>query len=409
MVTAGVYLIARMHPLFEQAPIAADVGAIVGCATLLIAATIGMVVTDLKRVIAYSTMSQIGYMVMAVSSFAYSAGLFHLMTHAFFKALLFMAAGSVIAAMAGAQNLDKMGGFRKAMPFTFGCMIVGGLALSGFPGLSGFFSKDEILSLVAAREDWHIVLAVLGFIGSLMTAIYTFRMIFRAFYGEPVMEARELEKGHLYHPEVPTNPVSGEEEDTDVGFPGPDHHIAEQTPSMKLAMGTLAVLAVLGGLLQVPKVTSVLHDFLHPSFEDSRYYDSLEPSGALTWIGMAVGGALALIGIYVAYRLWVVAPDRPASIRERLKGPHKLFVNKWFFDEIVEALIVRPFAWFGRFARNTFERIFVNGALVGGTTVAVRAGSAAVRAAQSGFLRSYAALLLVGVVAIGVYFLVVAS
>ena len=133
MVTAGVYLIARMHPFFEQAPAAADVGAIIGCLTLVIAATIALVVTDLKRVIAYSTMSQIGYMVMAVSSFAYTAGLFHLMTHAFFKALLFMAAGSVIAAMAGEQNLDKMGGFRKAMPFTFAMMLIGGAALSGFP------------------------------------------------------------------------------------------------------------------------------------------------------------------------------------------------------------------------------------------------------------------------------------
>ena len=147
MVTAGVYLIARMHPLFEQAPAAAAVGAIVGCATLLIAATIGLVVTDLKRVIAYSTMSQIGYMVMAVSSAAYAAGLFHLMTHAFFKALLFMAAGSVIAAMAGTQDLDKMGGFRKAMPFTYGCFIVGGLALAGVFPFSGLFSKDEIMAL----------------------------------------------------------------------------------------------------------------------------------------------------------------------------------------------------------------------------------------------------------------------
>ena len=156
MVTAGVYLIARMHPLFEQAPIAGDVGAVIGCLTLLIAATIGLVVTDLKRVIAYSTMSQIGYMVMAASSAAYAAGMFHLMTHAFFKALLFMAAGSVIAAMAGVQNLDRMGGFRRAMPFTFGCMIVGGLALSGIPPFSGFFSKDEVIALhVRARRLAH--------------------------------------------------------------------------------------------------------------------------------------------------------------------------------------------------------------------------------------------------------------
>ena len=156
MVTAGVYLIARMHPLFEQAPAAADVGAIVGCVTLLIAASIGLVVTDLKRVIAYSTMSQIGYMVMAVSSAAYAAGMFHLMTHAFFKALLFMAAGSVIAAMAGIQDLDRMGGFRRAMPFTFGCMVIGGLALAGVPPFSGFFSKDEIIALLfGARRLAH--------------------------------------------------------------------------------------------------------------------------------------------------------------------------------------------------------------------------------------------------------------
>src|SRR3954464_14054448 len=143
MVTAGVYLIARMWPLFEHAPAAADVGVVIGCVTLLVAGTIGLVVTDLKRVIAYSTMSQIGYMIMAVSAGAYAAGLFHLMTHAFFKALLFMAAGSVISAMGGEQNLDRMGGFRKAMPFTFVCFVIGGLALSGIPPFAGFFSKDE--------------------------------------------------------------------------------------------------------------------------------------------------------------------------------------------------------------------------------------------------------------------------
>src|SRR5215217_8047331 len=182
MVTAGVYLIARMWPLFEITPAAAAVGAGIGALTMFVAATIALTQTDLKRVIAYSTMSQIGYMIMAVSSGAYVAGLFHLMTHAFFKALLFMAAGSVIAAMAGAQNLDRMGGFRRSMPFTFGCMVVGGLALSGFPPFSGFFSKDEIIALQLARDDWHVVLGVLGYLGSLMTAIYTFRMIFRAFY-----------------------------------------------------------------------------------------------------------------------------------------------------------------------------------------------------------------------------------
>src|SRR4051812_45588335 len=178
MVTAGVYLVARMHPLFEQAPAAADVGAIIGCVTLIIAATIALVQTDLKRVIAYSTMSQIGYMFMGVSSGAYAAGMFHLMTHAFFKALLFMAAGSVIGAMAGVQDMDRMSGFRRAMPFTFVCFVIGSLALSGVPPFAGFFSKDEILSLVAERGGWHVALVVVGYVGSFLTAVYTWRMIF---------------------------------------------------------------------------------------------------------------------------------------------------------------------------------------------------------------------------------------
>ena len=410
MVTAGVYLIARMHPLFEQAPAAADVGAIAGCATLVIAATIALVVTDLKRVIAYSTMSQIGYMIMGVSSAAYTAGLFHLMTHAFFKALLFMAAGSVIAAMAGNQNLDEMGGFRRAMPFTFGCMMIGGLALSGVPPFSGFFSKDEILGTVAARDDWHVVLAVLGFVGSLLTAIYTFRMIFRTFWGDEVEPARVLATtGHLYHAPEHTNPATGEVEDTEVGFPGPDHHIAEHEGTMKVAMGCLAVLAIVGGLLQVPKVTEVLHHFLAPSFEDSRFYESLEPSDGLTFLGLATGAVLSLGGIALAYFLWVRKPDAPGSLRAHLAPLHRVFVNKWYFDEVIQAIVVRPFSWFGRFGRNTFERIVISGLFVGGTTGAVRAGSAAVRAAQSGYLRYYAALLLLGLTALGLYFLLAGS
>src|SRR3954453_7510624 len=243
MVTAGVYLIARLHPLFERAPDAAAVGAIVGCVTLLIAATIGLVVTDLKRVIAYSTMSQIGYMIMGVSSAAYAAGIFHLMTHAFFKALLFMTAGSVISAMGGIQDLNRMSGFRKAMPFTYGCMVIGGLALSGVFPFSGAFSKDEIIGLEFDRGGWHSILGVLGYVGALMTAVYTFRMIFRAFHGGPCEEARALEHGPLYHAPEPTNPATGEVEDTDVGFPGPEHHIAEGAAPMRVAREVLAGLA----------------------------------------------------------------------------------------------------------------------------------------------------------------------
>ncbi|MDX6691323.1 MAG: NADH-quinone oxidoreductase subunit [Solirubrobacteraceae bacterium] len=404
MVTAGVYLIARMHPLFEWAPTAADVGAVIGCLTLLVAGTIALAVTDLKRVIAYSTMSQIGYMIMAVSAGAYAAGLFHLMTHAFFKALLFMAAGSVIAAMAGEQNLDKMGGFRKAMPFTYGCMVIGGLALAGIPPFSGFFSKDEILLLVGDRGGWHWGLYVAGYAGAFLTGIYTFRMIFRAFWGEPVPEARELEEGHLHHAEVHTNPATGEVEDTDVGFPGPDHHIAEREGTMKIAMGTLALLAIVGGALQIPKVTHVIDHFLEPSFHDSALYER-DPSNGLLTMGLLLGAAIGLAGIGVAYYIWVLHPEIATRLRERFAPIHRFLFNKWYFDELIGLLVVRPVQWFGAWAQQTFERVVVNGLLVGGSTGVVRAGSSAVRAAQTGFLRYYAALIVVGLVFVAFYFL----
>jgi NADH-quinone oxidoreductase subunit L len=405
MVTAGVYLIARLHPLFEHAPDAAAVGAVVGAITLLVAATIAIVVTDLKRVIAYSTMSQIGYMIMAVSSAVYAAGLFHLMTHAFFKALLFMAAGSVISAMGGVQNLDKMGGFRKVMPFTFGCMVIGGLALSGVPPFSGFFSKDEILAYEFERGGWHLFLGIAGYLGAFLTAVYTFRMIFRAFFGKMVPEAEELSHGHLYHAPEPTNPATGEVEDTDVGFPGPEHHIAEKAMPMKVAMGGLAVLAIIGGFLQIPGISSELHHFLEPTFADSELYETLEPSATQEWIGLAAGGIIALAGIALAWALWG-NDKKPDAIRARLAPLHNFFVNKWYFDEVIDFLIVRPFAWCGRFANSTFERVFVNGALVGGSTGAVRTLSAAVRGIQSGYLRYYAALLLVGLTGLSAYFLI---
>ncbi|MHB8242523.1 MAG: NADH-quinone oxidoreductase subunit L [Solirubrobacteraceae bacterium] len=404
MVTAGVYLIARMHPLFELAPAAQDVGAIVGAATLLIAGTIGLAQTDIKRVIAYSTMSQIGYMIMGVSVGAYAAGLFHLMTHAFFKALLFMAAGSIIGAMGGEQSLNKMGGFRKAMPFTYGCFIVGGLALSGVPPFSGFFSKDDILLVTAERGGWHWALYIAGYVGAFLTAVYTFRMIFRAFHGEPVTEARELEEGHLHHTDVPRNPANGEEEDTDVGFPGPTHAIAERALPMRVAMGVLALGAVGAGLVQIPKVDFVIDDFLRPSFAGSALYEPHTKDGLLIF-GLGLGTVLALLGIALAHRLWVARPGTSATIISRARPLYELFVNKWYFDELNELLVIRPMTAVGLFARNTFERLFVDETLIGGTTGIVRAGSAAVRAAQSGFVRYYAALLVLGVAGVGFYFL----
>ncbi|HEY5188608.1 MAG TPA: NADH-quinone oxidoreductase subunit L [Solirubrobacteraceae bacterium] len=408
MVTAGVYLIARMHPLFEQAPTAADVGAIVGCATLLIAATIAIVQTDLKRVIAYSTMSQIGYMVMGVSVGAYSAGLFHLMTHAFFKALLFMSAGSLISAMGGEQSLDRMGGFRKAMPFTFGCFIVGGLALSGLPPFSGWLSKDDIIAFLDNRGGGFEILGILGYVGALMTGIYTFRMIFRAFFGEPCEEARELEGGHLVHHETPTNPGTGEAEDTDVGFPGPEHHIAERDWAMKAPMGALAILAVIGGVLQIPGVDASISRFLAPTFADS-HLARIDPSSGSAWTGLIIGAVIALAGIAIAYRIWVVQAGLSGRLQTRFSAVHTFLYNKWYFDELIDFLVVRPAQWLGRFAESTLERRVVAGGVTGGTLGVVRGFSAGVRRLQTGFLRYYAAAMLVGVFGMALYFLISAA
>jgi len=408
MVTAGVYLIARMHPLFEQAPTAADVGAIGGCLTLLVAATIAIVQTDLKRVIAYSTMSQIGYMIMAVCVGAYSAGLFHLMTHAFFKALLFMAAGSLIGAMGGEQSLNRMRGFRKAMPFTFACFVIGGLALAGLPPFSGWLSKDDILAYLDHRGGGFEILGILGYLGALLTGIYTFRMIFRAFLGDPCAEARELERGHLVHHETPTNPRTGEAEDTDVGFPGAEHHLAERDFAMKFPMTVLALLALIGGIVQIPGVDASVQRFLSPTFADSQL-TRLEPSGSAAWLGLVIGAAIGLAGIAIAYRLWVAQPGTPARAQQRLSGLHTFLAKKWYFDELIDATVVRPAQWLGRFAESVLERGVVAGGVTGGTVGIVRACSATVRRAQTGFVRYYAAAVIVGISGLTLYFLISAT
>ena len=405
MVTAGVYLIARMHPLFEQAPTAADVGAIGGCLTLLIAATVAIVQVDIKRVIAYSTMSQIGYMIMGVSAGAYSAGLFHLMTHAFFKALLFMAAGSIIGAMAGLQSLDRMRGFRRSMPFTFACFLMGGLALSALPPFSGWLSKDEILAFLFKRGGGFTILGIAGYVGALLTGVYTFRMIFRAFFGDPVPEAVELEQGHLHHAEEPTNPMTGEVEDTDVGFPGPAHAIAERAWPMRIAMGILAVLALVGGFIQVPGIDKGVERFLDPTFADSRFAHLTVATGT-AWVGLIIGGVIALVGIAIAGAIWLRSPAIAVRARERLAPVHTFLEHKWYFDELIDTMIVRPALWFGNFTNTVLERIVVGGGVTGGTLGVVRAGSAAVRRAQTGFVRYYVALMVVAISGVALYFLI---
>ena len=403
MVTAGVYLVARSWPLFELAPSAADVAAIVGLVTLLVAGTIALVVTDLKRIIAYSTMSQIGYMFVAVGIGAYSAGMFHLMTHAFFKALLFMAAGSVIAAMANIQNINRMRGFGRALPFTAAALIIGALALSGFPGTSGWFSKDEIIDFAAFRGGWYEIFVIGGYIGAFMTALYSFRIIFRILPGPPCEEALHYEEtGEVVHGE-PVNPATGEVEDYEVGYPGKEHHVAEQAPGMKIGMSVLAVLALIGGLVQVPGVTEVITHFLEPTFEGSALA-KLHPSVGELWAGLAKGAVISVVGIAFAWLLWVKRPAIPPMLERRFRPLYTLFVNKWYFDQLIDFLIVRPVKGLGRFADRVVERYLVNGIVVG-TSSLVREAGVAVRDLQSGLLRGYAALMLIGILAVGLYFL----
>jgi NADH-quinone oxidoreductase subunit L len=407
MVTAGVYLIARLHPLFEHAPAAADVAAITGCATLIFAASVALVVTDLKRVIAYSTISQIGYMVLGVSTFAYAAGLFHLMTHAFFKALLFMGAGSVIGAMGGEQSLDKMGGFRKSMPFTFVTFTIGALALSAFPFMSGLFSKDAILAFGLHRGGLYAVLAVLGYAGAFVTAFYAFRMVFRVFAGDRVPQAESLEEGELWHGDH-RNPMTGDQEDTEVGFPGPEHHIAEREWPMRAAMIPLSVLSIVGGIVLIPGITDWLDRFLKPAFADSHFIDRA-PSHSAEWVGIAAGGALALAGIALASLMYMSRRGYTLELRDRFAGVHAFLEHKWYFDELYDALFVRPSATFGRFGRTAIESAFVQGFVIGGATGLVRATSSFARGIQTGLIRSYALLLVLGLGGLGLYFLLVSS
>ncbi len=415
MVTAGVYLIGRLHVLFEWAPTAAAVGAIVGALTLLIAGSIGLVMTDLKRVIAYSTMSQIGYMIMGVSAAAYVGGFFHMMTHAFFKALLFMAAGSVISAMGGNQSLNNMSGFRKALPFTFGCFLAGGFALSAFPLFSGFFSKDTLLFEVGARGGWYWGLYVAGYVGAAFTVFYTWRMIYRAFWGAPCKEAQVvIDTGHAYHPAEHTNPHTGDEddpstqevEDSEVGFPGTEHKYAEKTWQMRYAMIPLAILAVIAGVIQLPfGVTNVLSGFLEPTFADTIV--AYEPDNpGLETFGLILSSVIAIVSLACAYWIWVRRPGTSAAIQARLPWLHKLFINKWYFDEFYSFFVVRPVIWIGQWARDSFERVVIDGLFIGGSSSLVKAGSAAVRAIQTGLLRTYAAVVIGGLSVVLLYFLV---
>jgi NADH-quinone oxidoreductase subunit L len=362
MVTAGVYMVARSHVLFERSGVAMDVVAWVGTATALFAATIGLMQTDIKRVLAYSTVSQLGYMFAAVGLGAYAAGIFHLVTHAFFKALLFLGAGSVIHGLSGEQDLRKMGGLAPRMVITTITMTVGAAGLAGVPGLAGFFSKDEILH--AAFTGHRRLVWALLLVGAFMTAFYTFRLLFLTFFGGPRM-SKEVA-----------------------------HHIHESPASMTGPLVILAILTIVAGW-----AVGV------PSDQGTRFARFLAPVFPLAEGGHdGVAGIMLVVlsvvvvaaGVVLAWYMYMTAPVRPDTIGQPRTPLHAFLLNAWYVDRLYDRLFVRPlFALCAFFTR--FDLGVIDG-LVNLTGRVVQLWSAGTRRIQTGYVVNYALTMLAGAV-----------
>jgi NADH-quinone oxidoreductase subunit L len=367
MVTAGVYLLVRMAPVFEAAGGVQALAAALGTVTILLAGLIALVQVDIKRVIAYSTMSQIGYMFLAAGLGAYANAMFHLLTHAFFKALLFLAAGIVIHALAGEQDMRKMGGLRRMLPKTWLAFLIGALALAGIPPLSGFFSKDAILASALAEGAYGRILLVAGLVGAFLTALYTFRMVFIVFGGELSPYARE----HLHRPDR-----------------------SEPWLWMGLTVGALAVLAVIGGWMHIPGVWHPFADFLEPTVEPL-----FEPTVTQDLVVSAIAVTLGIAGIAVAWALYS-ARRWPVP---RIPPLQTVLERKFYFDDAYDWAFYRPAVLIARALNGLIERPLIAGSLTGVAFGARRAGGE-IAETQTGLVRTYAFLLATGVAALALVF-----
>ncbi len=373
MVTAGVYMVARCNAIYLQAPFAMEVVAIVGLATAVFAATMALTATDIKKVLAYSTVSQLGYMFLACGVGAFAAGIFHLVTHAFFKALLFLGAGSVMHALSGETQLPKMGGLKKHTPTTFWTFLVGGLAIAGVPGLSGFFSKDEILWKTFLNSP---VLYVIALAAAGLTAFYIFRMIYLAFYGAPRMDATVM------------------------------HHLHESPRVMTVPLVVLAVLSIAGGYIGIPHLNQ-FDAFLAPVFAHGHAMAEAHQEGLGLELGlMALSVAVALAGIYLAYQFYLAKAGAADRLATRLRGLYNLLVHKYYVDEIYEALFVRSLNWL---SENFFWKIFdvklIDG-VVNGTAKLFGGIASVFRRWQTGIVQNYAVTFVLGLIIILGYLLI---
>jgi len=360
MVTAGVYMIARTHVLFDHSPFALGAVAIVGAATAIFAATIGLVQNDIKRVLAYSTISQLGYMFLGCGVAAYSAAIFHLMTHAFFKALLFLAAGSVIHAVGGEQDLRKMGGLRKHLPVTFWTMTMAVFAIAGFPPLAGFFSKDAILYSAFLQGSGGMLLWFVGLVTALLTSLYMFRLWYMTFMGE----SRNSE----VHPH-------------------------ESPWSMLGPLVILALLSIGGGWIGIERFS----EFLTPA-TGARVAESATPH--LEFYLTAAAVAVALLGWLIAYRFYGQKTNRPAELAHAVPGAYKLLANKYYVDEIYGATIVKPLLGFSKFVLGWVIDVGILGGIAWLLSGVALFTGAVLQRWQSGNLRSYAAWLALGAAAV---------
>jgi NADH-quinone oxidoreductase subunit L len=367
MVVAGVYLLVRLNPIYEAAPHVQQLAAGLGAVTLLVAGLIALVQTDIKRVIAYSTMSQIGYMFLAAGIAAYGNAMFHLMTHAFFKALLFLAAGIVIHALAGEQDMRKMGGLRDALPRTYYAMLIGGLALAGIFPLSGFWSKDSILASALAAGTYGRILFVVGLVGAFLTGLYTFRMIFIVFFGDRSPYARE----HLH--------------DTSHG---------EGPFSMTSTVAVLAFLSVVGGWIQMAGIWHPLSDWLEPVARPL-----VEPSVLQDWITSLIAVSLGLAGIYLAWLIYV----KGTVAVPRMAWAQRVLEHKFYVDEAYDLVFYRPAVSIARTLHRGVERPLVSGSITA-TATAVREVGRTTTVIQSGYLRAYALALMSGLALLAVLF-----
>jgi NADH-quinone oxidoreductase subunit L len=378
MVTAGVYLVARLAGLFAMAPLTLLVIAIVGAATAFFAATIGLVQNDIKRVLAYSTVSQLGYMFLALGLGAFASGIFHLVTHAFFKALLFLAAGSVIHALSGEQDLRRMGGLRSRIPFTHAVFLVGALALAGIPPFAGFFSKDEILA--AAFGGTHrlgpgaLLFWAVGLAGAVLTAFYIWRLLALAFYTPPREAVRDA------------------------------HHIHDAPPAMAASLGALALLSTVGGFLGFALLPggSPFGRFLAPVFEGPGGEHHLPRGTEFALIAVSVAAALA--GLLFARSLYAGGPERARAFGARFPGLYRLLHGKYFVDEIYRATVVTPVVEGSKVLAKHVDLGIVD-RIVNGTAVFVKVAAGLLRQIQSGRAPEYATSLLIGAVLVVGWFL----